>query len=196
MEIIEIMSTQIISSQDDFWQTRLWLNLSALRILRRRLRGLHLGRNKVWTHQQQKKENIHRFREFPLHIPSEYFLCHNSQGGNLAHLLTWDDKEEGLEKLPRAAVKEPRGVWLVNIDKRQQRVLTRDLCLPVPCGLCLRKVVRRLDWHLSGYTAVSTGELWSLNQWESLQIKPHTKGFFRHAEKTDAELNCALWVGF
>lgn len=193
------MSTQIISSQDDFWQTRLWLNLKNFEDpCDERCEGCISGETKfelINSNKKKKKENIHRFRVFPLHIPSEYFLCHNSQGGNLAHLLTWDDKEEGLEKLPRAAVKEPRGVWLVNIDKRQQRVLTRDLCLPVPCGLCLRKVVRRLDWHLSGYTAVSTGELRSLNQWESPQIKPHTKGFFRHAEKTDAQLNCALWVG-
>lgn len=105
---------------------------------------------------RKKKKKTHRFRVFPLHIPSEYFLCHNSQGGNVAHLLTRDDKEEGLEKLPDAAVREPRGVWLVNIDKRQRHVLTRDLRLPVPCGLHLRKVVRRLDWHLSGYTAVTT----------------------------------------
>lgn len=91
---------------------------------------------------------------------------------------------------------EPRGVWLVNIDKRQQHVLTRDLCLPVPRGLCLRKVMRRLDWHLSGYTAVCMGGLRSQNQLESLQITLHTKGFFRHAEKTDAQLNGTLWVGF
>lgn len=175
---------------DLIWTTLRIPATNAARVASREKQSLNSS-----TATKKKKENIHRFRVFPLHIPSEYFLCHNSQGGNLAHLLTWDDKEEGLEKLPRAAVKEPRGVWLVNIDKRQQRVLTRDLCLPVPCGLCLRKVVRRLDWHLSGYTAVSTGELRSLNQWESPQIKPHTKGFFRHAEKTDAQLNCALWVG-
>lgn len=115
--------------------------------------------------------------------------------GNAVHLLTWDDKEEGLEKLPDAAVQEPRGVWLVNIDKRQQHVLTRDLCLPVPRGLCLREVVRRLDWHLSGYTVVTTGEHRSLNRWESLQNETHTEGFFRHAEKTDVRLNRALCVG-
>lgn len=71
----------------------------------------------------------------PLYIPSEYFLCHNSQGGNVVHLLTWDDKEEGFEALPDAAVQEPRGVCLVNIDKRQQHVLTRDLCLPLRLSL-------------------------------------------------------------
>ena len=45
---------------------------------------------------------------------------------------------------------------LVNIDKRRRLVLTRDSCLAVPRGLSFslrKKVVRRLDWHLSGYTA-------------------------------------------
>lgn len=160
------MSTKIILSQDDFDKLDLDFNLSSLRITVNE-RGFCASQEKlkVWTHQQKK---IYMFRVFSLYIPSEYFLCHNSQGGNVVYLLTWDDKEEGLEKLPDADVQEPRGVWLVNIDKRQQHVLTRDLCLPVPCGLCLRKVVRCLDWHLSWYTAVTTGELWSLNCWDSL----------------------------
>lgn len=51
-------------------------------------------------------------------------------------------KKRDLEKLPHAAVQKPRGVWLVNIDKRRQHVLTRDLCRTVPCGLWFRKVVQ------------------------------------------------------
>lgn len=32
------------------------------------------------------------------------------RAGNVVHLLTRDDKEEGFETLPRAAAAEPRGV--------------------------------------------------------------------------------------
>lgn len=56
-------------------------------------------------------ELVHRI--FPLYIPSEYFLCHKSHDDNLVQLMTRDDKDEGVEKLPDAA-------RLVNIDSRRQ----------------------------------------------------------------------------
>lgn len=81
-----------------------------------------------------KSSSLHTFGVFPL---SQILKVETSY-------IFWPEmtKKRDLERLPHAAVQEPRGVWLVNIDKRRQRVLTRDLCRAVPCGLWFRKVVQ------------------------------------------------------
>ena len=114
------MSAQITSSQDDF--DKLDFSLSAFRIPEDdngsfgTQSGLRIRRHKVWSHPQER-----------YYRPQAYFPCHNSQDGNVIHLLTCDDKEEGLERFPDAAAQEPEGVWLVNIDKRQQHCPNQGL---------------------------------------------------------------------